>query len=124
MKAVILAGGKGTRLRPYTKIFPKPLVPIDDKPVLEIIINQLIKNGFNEIIMAVGHLAELIRAFFGDGSKFGVNIKELPLKQISIVHDYAGLIMGSLVLVHLILHWKWIVVMTKNLFKREEKSKK
>ncbi len=75
MKAVILAGGKGTRLRPYTKIFPKPLVPIDDKPVLEIIINQLAKNGFKEIIMAVGHLAELIQAFFGDGSKFGVKIK-------------------------------------------------
>ena len=75
MKAVILAGGKGTRLRPYTKIFPKPLVPIDDKPVLEIIINQLAKNGFTDIIMAVGHLAELIQAFFGDGSKFGVMIE-------------------------------------------------
>jgi NDP-sugar pyrophosphorylase family protein len=74
MKAVILAGGKGTRLRPYTKIFPKPLVPIDDKPVLEIIINQLSRNGFTEIIMAVGHLSELIQAFFGDGSKFGVKI--------------------------------------------------
>lgn len=75
MKAVILAGGKGTRLRPYTKIFPKPLVPIDDKPVLEIIINQLARNDFTEIIMAVGHLAELIQTFFGDGSKFGVKIE-------------------------------------------------
>ena len=75
MKAVILAGGKGTRLRPYTKIFPKPLVPIDDKPVLEIIINQLAKYGFNEIIMAVGHLSELIQSFFSDGSKFGVKIE-------------------------------------------------
>lgn len=75
MKAVILAGGKGTRLRPYTKIFPKPLVPIDDKPVLEIIITKLAKNGFQDIILAVGHLSELIQTFFGDGSKFGVNIE-------------------------------------------------
>jgi NDP-sugar pyrophosphorylase family protein len=75
LKAVILAGGKGTRLRPYTKIFPKPLVPIDDKPVLEIIINKLVKNGIQDIILAVGHLSELIQTFFGDGSKFGVNIE-------------------------------------------------
>jgi NDP-sugar pyrophosphorylase family protein len=75
MKAVILAGGKGTRLRPYTNIFPKPLVPIDDKPVLEIIISKLAKNGIHDIILAVGHLSELIKTFFDDGSKFGVNIE-------------------------------------------------
>ncbi len=75
MKAVILAGGKGTRLKPYTAVFPKPLMPIGDKPVLEIIILQLVEHGFNEIIMAVGHLAELIITFFGDGSKYGVRIK-------------------------------------------------
>ena len=75
MKAVILAGGKGTRLRPYTKIFPKPLVPIKDKPVLEIIISRLLKNGIQDIILAVGHLSELIQTFFGDGSKFGVKIE-------------------------------------------------
>lgn len=83
MKAVILAGGKGTRLKPYTNIFPKPLVPIEDKPVMEIIIHQLARYGFNDIIMAVGHLAELIQTFFDDGSKFGVNItysrEESPL---------------------------------------------
>lgn len=75
MKAVILAGGKGTRLKPYTTVFPKPLMPLGDKPILEIIIRQLKAQNFKEIILMVGYLGELIMAFFGDGSKFGVNIK-------------------------------------------------
>jgi NDP-sugar pyrophosphorylase family protein len=75
MKAVILAGGKGTRLRPYTTSFPKPLMPIDEKPILEIIIEQLKAKGFDEFILNIGHLAELMKAFFGDGSKLGVSIK-------------------------------------------------
>ena len=75
MKAVILAGGKGTRLKPYTTVFPKPLMPIGDRPILESIIQQLKSYGFNEIIMAVGHLAELIMAFFNDGNKYGIKIK-------------------------------------------------
>lgn len=75
MKAVILAGGKGTRLRPYTTAFPKPLMPVGDKPILEIIVRQLKLHGIDEIVMAVGHLAELIMTFFGDGSKFGLKIK-------------------------------------------------
>jgi NDP-mannose synthase len=74
MKAVILAGGKGRRLRPYTTTFPKPLMPIGDKPILEIILRQLKANGVDQAIMAVGHLAELIMAFFGDGSAFGLSI--------------------------------------------------
>ena len=75
MKAVILAGGKGTRLKPYTTVFPKPLMPLGDKPILEIVIRQLKSYGFDEAIITVGHLAELIMTFFGDGSKFGVKIK-------------------------------------------------
>lgn len=75
MKAVILAGGKGTRLKPYTTVFPKPLMPIGDKPILEIVVRQLKSYGFDEIIMAVGHLAELIMTFFNDGSKYGIRIK-------------------------------------------------
>jgi len=74
MQAVILAGGKGTRLAPYTTIFPKPLMPIDDMPILEIVIQQLKKHGFTKIVLAVGHLAGLIEAYFGDGSKWGVKI--------------------------------------------------
>jgi NDP-sugar pyrophosphorylase family protein len=74
MKAVILAGGKGTRLKPYTTVFPKPLMPINDKPILEIVIRQLKSHGFDEVIITVGHLAELIMTFFGDGSKFETKI--------------------------------------------------
>lgn len=74
MKAVILAGGKGLRLRPYTTVLPKPLMPIDDVPILEIVIRQLAHYGLCDITIAVNHLAELIMAFFGDGSKFGVKI--------------------------------------------------
>lgn len=75
MKAVILAGGRGTRLKPYTTVFPKPLMPIKDRPILDIIIQKLKSSDIDEIILAVGHLSELIMAFFGDGTKFGVKIK-------------------------------------------------
>ena len=69
MKAVILAGGKGTRLAPYTTIFPKPLVPIGERPILEIIIRQLVKQGIGDIILSVGHLGELIEAYFQNGHR-------------------------------------------------------
>lgn len=75
MKAVILAGGKGTRLKPYTTSFPKPLMPIGEKPILEILIENLKLFNVKDIFIATGHLSELIRAFFGDGEKYGVNIK-------------------------------------------------
>ena len=75
MKAVILAGGKGTRLKPYTTSFPKPLMPVGDRPIIEIVIGQLAEGGFDDITIAVGHLAELITTFLGDGSKHGVSIK-------------------------------------------------
>jgi NDP-sugar pyrophosphorylase family protein len=75
MKAIILAGGKGTRLAPYTIVFPKPLMPLDDIPILEVIIRQLSYYRFTDITMAVGHLAELIMAYFNDGARFGVDIR-------------------------------------------------
>jgi len=74
MKAVILAGGKGTRLKPYATSFPKPLMPVGDKPILEILLRQLSSHGQKDIIMAVGHLAELVMSFLGDGSQYGVKI--------------------------------------------------
>jgi len=74
MKAVVLAGGKGSRLSPYTKILPKPLMPIDDMPILEILIYQMKRAGINEVILTVGHLADLLRSFFKDGSKYGLKI--------------------------------------------------
>jgi len=70
-RAIILAGGKGTRLKPYTVSLPKPLVPIVDKPIIEIIIQQLVKNGFVHITLTINHIAEIIKAFCGDGSKWG-----------------------------------------------------
>lgn len=74
MRAIILAGGQGTRLRPYTTVFPKALVPLGDIPVLELVLRQLKTFGFEEITLAVGHLAELIETFFGDGRKLGLKI--------------------------------------------------
>jgi NDP-sugar pyrophosphorylase family protein len=73
-RAIILAGGKGTRLRPYTVVLPKPLMPIGEFPILEVIIRQLIRHGFDHVTLAVNHQAEIIRAFFQDGSKWGIKI--------------------------------------------------
>lgn len=73
-QAVILAGGKGRRLEPYTTCVPKPLMPIGGRPILEIVVEQLNYYGFRHIKMAVGHLSGLIEAYFGYGKKFGVQI--------------------------------------------------
>ncbi len=73
-RAIILAGGKGTRLKPYTVVLPKPLMPIGEYPILEVIIRQLKYYGFNHITMAVNHQAEIIKAFFGNGSKWNIKI--------------------------------------------------
>jgi NDP-sugar pyrophosphorylase family protein len=74
MRAVILAGGKGTRLAPYTNVFPKPLVPIGDMPILQVVIHQLQHYGFTRITLTVGHLATLLQTFFQDGDQYGVKI--------------------------------------------------
>lgn len=75
MKAIILAGGLGTRLRPFTEIIPKPLLPIGEKSVLEIQIERLKKYGFDEIYLATNYKSEYIENFFGDGSRYGVKLK-------------------------------------------------
>ena len=74
MHAVILAGGKGTRLKPFTNAIPKPLVPIGDMPILEIVLRQLRYYGVTSVTLAVNHLARLIQAFFSDGSELGLDI--------------------------------------------------
>ncbi len=74
IRVVILAGGKGTRLKPYTTVFPKPLMPISDMPILEVVLRQLKFFGFKHITLSVNHMAELIQTFFGTGEKFGLEI--------------------------------------------------
>jgi NDP-mannose synthase len=73
-RAIILAGGMGTRLRPYTVVLPKPLMPIGEYPILEVVVRQLAAHDFDRVTMAVNHQAELIKAFFGDGSRWRVRI--------------------------------------------------
>ncbi len=86
MRAVILAGGKGTRLKPYTITLPKPLVPVKEKAILEYVLNQLKRDGFDHVTIAVNHMADLIMAYFGDGKKWGIKIdyslEEKPLSTI------------------------------------------
>ncbi|MFC1478319.1 sugar phosphate nucleotidyltransferase [Candidatus Margulisiibacteriota bacterium] len=90
MRAIVLAGGKGVRLKPYTTTLPKPLMPLgDEMPILEVVIKQLKKNGFKHITIAVNHLSNIIMAFFGNGEKWGVKIdyslEEEPLGTIGPV---------------------------------------
>lgn len=75
MQAIILAGGRGSRLDPYSRIIPKPLFPIGDQPLAAILVHQLRSAGTDEIVMCVGYLAELMKAYFRDGSQFGVPIR-------------------------------------------------
>jgi NDP-sugar pyrophosphorylase family protein len=86
MKAVLLAGGKGTRLRPYTHVLPKPLMPLgedDPMPIIEVVLRQLARFGFRDVTIITGYLTELIETFCGDGRKFGTRIhyrrEEAPL---------------------------------------------
>jgi len=74
-KAVILAGGKGTRLRPLTAVFPKPLVPLGHKPIIEVLLNKIKNSGLVDLTISTGYLAELVMAICGDGSKYGLNIQ-------------------------------------------------
>ncbi len=75
MKAVILAGGLGTRLQPYTNSLPKPMLPLGEKPILEHLIEWIKKNGVKEIVLCVSYLRKKIEDYFGDGKKFGVKIE-------------------------------------------------
>jgi NDP-mannose synthase len=83
MQAVILAGGKGKRLLPLTKVFPKPLVPLGEKPILDIILRQLTHFGFTRVSLAVGHMADMIQMYIGAGTRYGIAIdysfEDLPL---------------------------------------------
>lgn len=100
MRAVILAGGRGTRLRPFTTSFPKPLMPVGDLPILEILLRQLKAHGVTDVTLLTGHLAYLLEGYFEDGRRLGMRIDYLreeqplgtagPLRQLagSLVDDF------------------------------------
>jgi NDP-mannose synthase len=94
-RAVILAGGKGSRLGPYTTILPKPLLPVGDRAVLDVVVHQLRDHGFMDLTLAVGYLSHLVQAVMGDGSKYGVridyHIEEEPLGTIGPLATIDGL---------------------------------
>jgi NDP-sugar pyrophosphorylase family protein len=94
MKTVILSGGQGTRLAPYSRLLPKPLMPIGDMPILEILIRQMKHAQVDEVILAVGHMMDMLQGYFQDGSRYGVKIKysleEQPLGTagpLSLIND-------------------------------------
>ena len=95
MKAVVLAGGKGTRLEPYTTILPKPLMPIGDMPILEVLLRQMKQAGINHVVLTVGHLASLLRAYFGNGEQLGLHIhysyEQVPLGTAGPLAQVKGL---------------------------------
>jgi len=74
-QAVILAGGLGSRLKPFTEVIPKPLLPIGEKAVLEIQVEHLKKYDFDQIFLATNYMADYIENFFGDGSRYGVHLE-------------------------------------------------
>lgn len=80
-RAIILAGGRGTRLWPYTTTIPKPLMPLGDRPILDVVLRQLRHAGFYRVTIVTGHLAELIEAYTGDGSRYGIRVDYLREEQ-------------------------------------------
>ena len=74
MKAMILAAGEGTRVRPLTQRMPKPMIPVLGKPVMEYLVEQLADHGFNQIMVNISHMADSIERYFGDGRRWGVEI--------------------------------------------------
>ena len=94
-RAVILAGGKGSRLGPYTTVLPKPLLPVGDRAILDVVVHQLRDFGFTDLTLAVGYLAHIVRAVMGDGSNHGVSIdyheEEEPLGTVGPLATIDGL---------------------------------
>lgn len=94
-RAVILAGGLGERLRPYTTTIPKPLMPVGDRPILDIVLRQLKHHGFRDITIATGYLAELIEAFVRDGREYEVKVDYFrehdPLGTVGALAEISGL---------------------------------
>jgi NDP-sugar pyrophosphorylase family protein len=94
-RAIILAGGLGTRLRPYTTTIPKPLMPVGERPILDVVLRQLKHFGFAHVTIVTGHLAELIEAYAGDGSRYGLDVdyyrEDEPLGTVGAIALLDGL---------------------------------
>ncbi|MDA4118560.1 MAG: nucleotidyltransferase family protein [Thaumarchaeota archaeon] len=101
IKAVVLAGGLGTRLRPFTLLLPKPMLAVGNKPIMEHIIDWLKANGINDVVIATGYLGRTIEAYFGDGKDFGVNIEyarsDRPLGHAGQLKSAEGLLTETFV---------------------------
>ena len=103
-RVVILAGGQGTRLRPYTAVLPKPLLPIGDRPVLDIVLHQLRAAGFERVTVATGYMAELIEAVLDHRNTFGMEIDYVreadPLGTVgplAMIEEYVAVIRAVVV---------------------------
>ena len=94
-RAVVLAGGKGTRLAPFTSVLPKPLMPLGEEPILSLLLRQLAESGVRDVTLAVGYLAELIKTYCGTGERFGLNIdyveEDSPLGTVGPLAQIEGL---------------------------------
>lgn len=124
MQVIILAGGKGTRLMPYTATVPKPLMPVGDMPILEILVRQLKDHGATSIIMAVGHLHHMIEAYFKDGRDYDLQIKYSLEKQALGTAGPLGLLMGELENDFLVLNGDLLTTINfKQLFERHLSEK-
>ncbi|MGD9762675.1 MAG: NDP-sugar synthase [Candidatus Binatia bacterium] len=97
--AIVLAGGRGQRMAPFTSVLPKPLLPIGDRPILEILLRQLAQSGVEQVHLAVGYLSQLVESYFGDGSRFGVHLtyhrEEEPLGTAAPIRFVADGLRGS-----------------------------
>ena len=124
MQAIILAGGKGTRLMPYTANLPKPLMPIDDIPILEILVRQLKIYGVEKIIIAVGYLHHMIEEYFGNGSSYGVSISYSLEKEALGTAGPISLVMNDLEENFLVLNGDLLTTINfSNIFDAHIKSK-
>ncbi|MDA8385769.1 MAG: nucleotidyltransferase family protein, partial [Actinomycetota bacterium] len=103
MKAVIMAGGEGTRLRPLTATAPKPMLPVANRPMLEHILNLLKKHGFDEVVITVAFMANAIRTYFGDGSDFGIRVsysnEDSPLGTAGSVGNCRGMLESTFLVI-------------------------
>jgi NDP-sugar pyrophosphorylase family protein len=97
MEAVVMAGGKGTRLRPLTYAIPKPLLPVGERPILEILLDQLKSRGFTKVYVSIGYKGDLIRSYVGDGSRLGLAVEYVDEREALGTAGALGLIKDRLV---------------------------